>query len=198
GGTGGSVNPFQTIQRQEVGVTLKVTPKINEGDAVIMKIEQEVSSISQGAQGAVDLITNKRTINTNVIAEDGEIIVLGGLIDDNLLESEQRVPVLGAIPVLGNLFRFRTSKKVKRNLMVFMRPQILRNNEDAAFYTNSKYSYIRDLQRSANDGKVQLMPKEVRPTLPPIEEQRRIMMPADPEADTENEESEDNAAAGGK
>ncbi|MEE8119070.1 MAG: type II secretion system secretin GspD [Gammaproteobacteria bacterium] len=167
GAAAGSVNPFQTIQRQEVGVSLKVTPKINAGDSVILKIEQEVSSISESAD-AVDIITNKRTINTNVIAENREIIVLGGLIDDFLTETEQRVPVLGAIPILGNLFKFRTTRRMKRNLMVFLHAIILRSQQDAAIYTNSKYNYIRSMQSTTNKGRVQLMPKEKRPILPPL------------------------------
>ena len=176
GAAAGSVNPFQTIQREEVGVSLKITPKINEGDSVILKIEQEVSSISTGAQGAVDLITNKRTINTNVIAENREIIVLGGLIDDFLVENEQRVPVLGSIPVIGNLFKYRTTTRMKRNLMVFLQAIILRSPKDAALYTNSKYNYIRNIQSNLNNGKVQLMPKEKRPVLPPLQEGDTVNM----------------------
>src|SRR5690606_26436372 len=110
-----------------------------------LKIAQEVSSLSQGSQGAVDLITDKRTITTSVVAESGEIIVLGGLIDERVRESEQRVPLLGAIPVLGQLFRYDTSSKEKRNLMVFIKPSILRTPEDSSYFTGEKYRYIRKL-----------------------------------------------------
>ena len=169
-GTTGSVNPFQTINRQDVGTKLTITPQINEGDAVIMDIALEVSSISQGSTGAVDLITNKRTINNNVIVEDGGIIVLGGLIDESLLESDSRVPLLGSIPIIGNAFRSRSTSKVKRNLMVFIRVKIMRDENDAFVETNAKYQSMRDLQLGKRDRSVSLMPGEERPALPPIDE----------------------------
>ena len=175
-GTGGGVNPFQTIQREQVGVKLVITPQISEGNALILKISQEISSIAQAASGAVDLITNERTIETTVIVEDGDILVLGGLLEDTLRESDQRVPVLGSIPLLGNLFRSRSTDKVKTNLMVFIRPRILRNRDQAAIETDSKYNYIRDMQQqgqSGRRGRVPLMPRTERPVLPPIEEYQR-------------------------
>ena len=172
GAAQGSVNPFQTIQREEVGTILRITPQINEGDAVLLKVEQEQSNISRGAQNAVDLITNKRTISTNVIVEDGGIIVLGGLIQEALIETEQRVPVLGRIPLLGALFRSRKTELVKTNLMVFLRPTILRDGTQAAMQTNARYNYMRDLQLNGlgimDPGSVQLMPDQDRPVLPPI------------------------------
>lgn len=173
GGVGGGFgNPFQTIQREDVGITLKITPRINEGDAVYLDIEQEVSSIASGVTGAQDLITNKRSIKTRVIVEDGEVIVLGGLIDEQLREQEQRVPILGAIPVLGNLFKTTTTTSEKRNLMVFLRPAILRSPEDTRFYTNAKYNRIRDLQREGSQ-RVPLIHGVRRPQLEPIEQFRR-------------------------
>jgi general secretion pathway protein D len=172
GGTGGPVNPFQTIQREQVGVKLVITPKISQGNDLILQISQEISSIAQSSAGAVDLITNERTIETTVIVEDGDILVLGGLLEDTLRESDQRVPILGSIPIVGNLFRSRSTDKVKTNLMVFIRPKILRNSRQAALETDSKYNYIRDLQQGdrSKDGKVPLMPRTDRPVLPPIEE----------------------------
>jgi general secretion pathway protein D len=171
-GTGGAVNPFQTIQRQQVGVKLVITPKISQGNDLILQISQEISSIAQSSAGAVDLITNERTIETTVIVEDGDILVLGGLLEDTLRESDQRVPILGSIPIVGNLFRSRSTDKVKTNLMVFIRPKILRNSSQAALETDSKYNYIRDLQQGdrSKDGKVPLMPRTERPVLPPIEQ----------------------------
>jgi general secretion pathway protein D len=169
-GTTGAVNPFQTIQRQQIGVKLSITPQINEGDSMMLKISQEISSIAQSAQNAVDLITNQRTIETNVIVKDSEILVLGGLLEDQLLESDRRVPVLGRIPVLGHLFRARKTEKKKTNLLVFIRPKILRNPGQTALETNSKYNYIRDLLQGEDDKGVQLMPGEERPNLPPLEE----------------------------
>lgn len=171
-GTGGAVNPFQTIQREQVGVKLVITPKISQGNDLILNISQEISSIAQSSAGAVDLITNERTIETTVIVEDGDILVLGGLLEDTLRESDQRVPVLGSLPIVGNLFRSRSTNKVKTNLMVFIRPKILRNARHAAIETNQKYNYIRDQQQGdiSRRGGVSLMPRTERPALPPIEE----------------------------
>jgi general secretion pathway protein D len=163
-----ATNPFQTIQREEVGTILKITPQISEGETVILKIEQEVSDLAASSAGAVDLITNKRTITTNVLVEDGGIIVLGGLIRDELRDSEQRVPFLGAIPIIGQLFKVRNSTKVKTNLMVFIRPKILRDGVQTAIETNSKYNYVRDQQLQLHGGRVPLLPLEKAPTLPEI------------------------------
>jgi len=182
GASKGSVNPFQTIQREEVGTILKITPQINEGDAVMLKIEQEDSSVAQGTQGAVDLVTNKRTISTTVLVEDGGIIVLGGLISDTVREGENRVPVLGAIPLIGELFKTRNGTKEKRNLMVFIRPTILRDGVAAAIETNAKYNVMRDQQLGRREGKVTLLPDERQPLLPPIEELSKY---ADPTAGAE-------------
>ena len=170
GGTGGAVNPFQTIQREQIGVKLAITPQINEGDSMVLEISQEISSIAQSAGGAVDLITNQRIVETTVIVDDGEILVLGGLLEDVLRESDQRVPVLGRIPVVGNLFRARKTEKVKTNLMIFIRPTILRDSLDTAFETNSKYNAIREVQQGQQGDDIQLMPGQKRPMLPPIEE----------------------------
>lgn len=175
----GTVNPFQTIQREEVGNILKITPQINEGTAVQLKIEQENSGITQGVQGAVDLITNKRTISTTVLVEDGGMIVLGGLISDTALEGESRVPILGNIPIIGELFKTRSGSKEKRNLMVFIRPTILRDGVAAAIETNAKYNVLRDQQLQRRKGKVTLLPGERQPLLPPIEDLSKY---ADPTA----------------
>ena len=168
GGTGG-VNPFQTIQRQQIGVKLAITPQINEGDSLLLNISQEISNIAQSAAGAVDLITNQRIIETTVIVDDGEILVLGGLLEDVLRESDQRVPVLGRIPILGNLFRSRKTDKVKTNLLVFIRAKILRDASHTSFETNTKYNQIRDILEGSRGSGVALMPKYDRPTLPPLE-----------------------------
>jgi general secretion pathway protein D len=170
GGAGGAVNPFQTIERKEVGNILKITPQITDENTILLKIEQEASSIAAAASqvSQTDLVTNKRTITTRVLVDDGGMIVLGGLIEDRLTESENRVPFLGKIPVIGALFRVRSTQKTKTNLMVFIRPRVLRTAEQAAIETNSKYNYLRDQQLGTNDGKVQLMPGAGRPTLPPL------------------------------
>ncbi len=171
-GPGGQVNPFTTVQREEVGNILKITPQINEGTAVLLKISQEASSIAASSQQVsnTDLITNKRTITTNVMVEDGGIIVLGGLISDEVRESNSQVPFLGSIPILGELFKTRSVDKVKTNLMVFIRPRILRDGTDAAIESNAKYNYIRKQQTERNSGRVPLMPGESQPTLPPLEQ----------------------------
>jgi len=170
-GSGGVVNPFTTIQREEVGNILKITPQINEGDSVVLKISQEASSIAASSQqvSTNDLITNKRTISTKVLVEDGGIIVLGGLISDEVREAKSQVPFLGSIPILGELFKTRSVDKVKTNLMVFIRPRILRDGVDAAIETNAKYNYIRDQQLTRNKGKVPLLPGERQPTLPSLD-----------------------------
>jgi len=175
----GQVNPFQTIQREEVGTILKITPQINEGDAVMLKIEQEDSSVAQGTQGAVDLITNKRTVTTTVLVDDGGVVVLGGLITDTAREGENRVPILGSIPIIGELFKTRSGAKEKRNLMLFIRPTILRDGAAAAIETNAKYNVVRNQQLSRRKGKVTLLPGERQPLLPPIEELSKY---ADPTA----------------
>ena len=165
----GAVNPFQTINRQQIGVKLAITPQINETNSLVLKISQEISSIAQSSAGAVDLITNQRTIKTTVIVDDGEILVLGGLLEDTLRESDQRVPLLGRIPLLGGLFRVRTTNMVKTNLMIFIRATILRDSSQTALETNSKYNFIRRIQQGQQDREVQLMPGVQRPLLPELE-----------------------------
>ena len=172
GSVGGAINPFQTIQRQQVGVKLTITPQINEGDSLLLKISQTISSIAQSAEGAVDLITNERTIETTVIVDDGQILVLGGLLEDQLRESDQRVPILGSIPIIGALFRSRKTDKITTNLMIFIRTKILRDSKQTALETNAKYNYIRDIQRGSPGSSrgVAIMPGTERPTLPPLAE----------------------------
>ncbi|HVY22071.1 MAG TPA: type II secretion system secretin GspD [Steroidobacteraceae bacterium] len=171
--TGGAsnsfVNPFQTVQRQDVGTKLKITPQINEGDSLILSIDQDASTLSQDTGDAGSKIVNKREIKTKVMVEDGGIIVIGGLLEDNLNNGEDRVPVLGSIPIIGNLFRARHTEKRKNNLMVFIRPTILRNAEQSAIETNAKYNMIRNLQLQQNSGKVPLQSDERQPLLPKLE-----------------------------
>ncbi|BFM09897.1 GspD family T2SS secretin variant XcpQ [Simiduia litorea] len=142
-----SSNPFQTIQRENVGIMLEVTPHINEGNSVVLEIKQEVSSIAQNTVSATDLITNKRTIETKVLASDGEVVVLGGLMKDDVQTGEQKVPLLGDIPLLGRLFRSTSEKIVKSNLMVFIRATVLRDDDAMRGATAEKYRYIYDLQQ---------------------------------------------------
>lgn len=161
-GSGGTVNPFTTIERQDVGLTLEVTPHIHDGNLVRLEIYQEVSEVDQTSLGAVgnegssDLITNKRTIETTVLVDDGEIIVLGGLMRDKITFSESRVPVLGAIPLLGRLFKSTSSKHEKQNLLVFLRPTVLGTREDIAEVSKRKYNSIWEVEIQGVDP-IQLM-----------------------------------------
>lgn len=154
GAANSAINPFQTIDRQDVGLTLKVKPQINEDGTVLLAVEQEVASVEQASKariGAVDVVTNKRAIKTNVLVDNGATIVLGGLIDDQVSEGRSRVPGLAALPVLGALFRFDNSRVVKRNLMVFLRPTVLLMAEDNMAVTHGKYNVIREKQRRARE-----------------------------------------------
>lgn len=166
------VNPFQTIQREDVGLTLKIEPQINEGGAIQLTVEQEVSSISQSlGVNAADIITNKRSIKTRVLVDDGQLIVLGGLIDDQINSREQRVPILGDVPVFGHLFRYRDRDSTKRNLMVFLRPSVLRLPGDAATLTSGKYRYIREQQLQSRGKDAEVL-SGADALLPPLESLR--------------------------
>ena len=145
-------NPFQTIEREDVGITLKVTPQINEGDAITLELYQEVSAIAASSAGAVDIVTTKRSISTTVQLEDQQMLVLGGLIDDAYTDSEQKVPFLGDIPGIGALFRSNRTQKVKRNLMVFIRATIIKDPTKARTLSVNKYNFMRDLQLQENEG----------------------------------------------
>ncbi|MFU8896285.1 MAG: type II secretion system secretin GspD [Gammaproteobacteria bacterium] len=172
GAAQGVVNPFQTIDRRDVGLTLRVTPQINEGDAVVMTVSLESSNLSRaGTGGAVDLITNQRSITQKVLIEDGEVLVLGGLVSDDLVQTEQRVPILGSIPVLGHLFRSQSATTEKRTLMVFLRPVILRDGVQSAMETNAKYRQMQEAHDSAGQRGSQFLNRNVpRPRMPAIEE----------------------------
>jgi general secretion pathway protein D len=176
GAAQGSVNPFQTVQREDVGITLKVKPQINEGNSIIMEITQEVSTISDDAQ-AVDIITNKRNIKTNVLVDDNHVVVLGGLIEDQVRESEQKVPLLGDIPYLGVLFRSKSVNRRKVNLMVFLHPVILRDNATADSYTADKYNYIRALQLEKDTEGVPLMSGKGAPHISDMREMLELPPP---------------------
>ncbi len=141
-----STNPFQTIERQDVGLTLKVTPQVNEGDTIKLVLEQETSSVASTSETSGPT-TRKRSIKTSVLVDDGGILVLGGLIEETANDTVTKVPLLGDIPLLGKLFTSESTSKAKQNLMVFLRPSILRDDADAALLTNEKYNYLRQLQQ---------------------------------------------------
>jgi general secretion pathway protein D len=164
----GTTSPFETIQREEVGTILKVTPHISEGDTIQLKIEQEDSSPGAKLADSADISTNKRSIKTTILIEDGGIIVLGGLMQDTVTESEDRVPGLGAIPIIGNLFKSRSGSRQKSNLLVFLRPNILRDQAQTEAASATKYNEIRQEERTLHNGKITLLPGEVQPSVPPI------------------------------
>lgn len=158
-------NPFQTVDRKEVGIKLKVTPQINEGDSIQMQIEQEVSNVL-GANGAVDVRFAKRQINTSVMVQDGQMIVLGGLIDERAQESVSKVPLLGDIPYLGALFSYTSNSKEKKNLMVFIKPTIIRDGMSIDGLSRRKYNYIRAEQLYRAQKGLKLLPNTETPVLP--------------------------------
>ena len=184
GTANGASNPFQTIQRENVGISLQVTPQVNEGDSVVLDIVQEVSSISQQVLAASDVITNERKIETKVLVRDGDIVVLGGLVKDEVQDSQQGVPVLSSIPLLGRLFRNDVVSVTKSNLVVFIRPTIVRNDADLAGATAEKYRYIRDQQRQQRERGLMLLDDEYLPLLPTWEERVRTL----PEADASDDD----------
>ena len=164
----GQVNPFQTIERREVGVKLNVTPHINDGGSIMLAIDQEVSSLAP-VIGAVDLVTNKRTISTRVMVPDGAMLVLGGLISDDLQEGTERVPGLGRIPLLGELFTYRADTRVKRNLMVFIRPRVLDDPELMESITAAKYADVRERQLEQRGEETGLLRRPDTPLLPELD-----------------------------
>jgi general secretion pathway protein D len=177
-GTGGSTptNPFNTISREDVGLTLKIKPQINEGDAIKLDVTQEVSSLAPSS-AAADIITNKRSIKTSVMIDDGQILVLGGLVQDDLIEQEQKVPGLGDIPLLGWLFRYQRATKVKTNLMVFLHPSIMKDNKSMMALTSEKYNYLRSKQLEMKQEGLRLLDDELTPVVPEMSEFLRLPPP---------------------
>ncbi|MGE1388675.1 GspD family T2SS secretin variant XcpQ [Pseudomonas aeruginosa] len=157
----GSSNPFTTVERKDIGVNLKVTPHINDGAALRLEIEQEISSIAPSVQQVsnTDIITNKRSIKSTILAENGQVIVLGGLIQDDVVQAESKVPLLGDIPWLGKLFRSTKDTHTKRNLMVFLRPTVVLDGAGLAAISRKKYSDIRVLDgRRSPEGRGSILP----------------------------------------
>lgn len=142
----GDVDPFQTIQRQDIGVVLEIKPHINNSDSVTLQINQTVESIAQSDAATADIVTNKREISTRALIDNNQILVLGGLIRDEVIQSESKVPLLGSIPLLGRAFRSSSNKVVKKNLMVFIHPQILRDTRSSDRATRDRYEYMQQSQ----------------------------------------------------
>lgn len=171
GGANTVQNPFQTIERENVGITLKVTPQVNEGDSVVLDIVQEISSLTGTVLSASDLITNERKIETKVLAADGDVIILGGLVRDDVQDSEQGVPILMDIPLLGRLFRNDVVNVTKQNLLVFIRPSIVRDQEALRGATAEKYRYIQEQQMERRARGLMFLDDGNLPVLPTWEEQ---------------------------
>lgn len=181
--TNGLSSPFQTIQRQDVGIKLTVTPQINEGDTILLTVAQEVSSIDTSTPADQGFVTNQRKIETKVLASNGEIVVLGGLIEDQLDNGELRVPVLGRIPLLGRLFRSENRTKRRTNLMIFLKVSVVRDVESLSGVTAEKYQYLRDQQLKQRDrGFLRRNDRGV-PLLPEMDYHNLTMQPAGADKD---------------
>jgi general secretion pathway protein D len=172
--SGSASNPFQTIERKDIGLTLRVTPQVSEGGGVKLKIFQEVSSVTRDAQlvRSADIITNKRSLESTVLVDDGQIVVLGGLIQDDQQASMDKVPLLGDIPYLGALFRYETRNRKRTNLMVFLRPVVLKDEKAAASLTADRYEYIRNLQGEIRQPSNVMLPETQATQLPPLDAAR--------------------------
>lgn len=164
-----NVNPFQTIERRDVGLSLKITPQINAGETITMQVEQEISNVSETTvQGASDLITDERRITATVQVDSGQIVVIGGLIRDDVLDTVQWVPILGRIPIIGELFKRKRKSAVKTNLMVFLRPKIIQDGSVLAESTRRKYDYMREIAEDSQPGTRYMIPDREPPQLPEI------------------------------
>ncbi len=170
--SGSASNPFQTIERKDIGLTLKVTPQVSEAGGVKLRIFQEVSNVTRDSQlvKSADLITNKRSLESTVLVDDGQIIVLGGLIQDDQQAAVDKVPVLGDLPWIGSLFKYESRNRKRTNLMVFLRPVVLRDDKAAGAITADRYEYIRNLQQGMQLPPNVLLPVARARELPPFEE----------------------------
>lgn len=142
----GTTNPFTTIERKDIGISLEVTPRINRGDSITLEIKQKVENIAPTVSKASDLVTNKREIDTKALINDDQVLVLGGLISDSQTDSNQKVPILGDLPLIGKLFGSSSRQRTKNNLMVFIHPVILRNDEQIATVTRGRYEHMQEAQ----------------------------------------------------
>lgn len=179
-GSSSPSNPFTTFTRTKVGLALKVKPQISEGDTVKLEIDQKLDGIVSGSAGGQDLLTSERSIKTTVMVDDGNILVLGGLIKEDLQENESKVPLLGDIPLLGALFRHSSTDKTKTNLMVFLRPVIMRDVESGIRLTQSKYDYIRGKQLELKEEGVALMSDDEMPVAPRFDAKLVLPPPFEP------------------
>lgn len=176
-------NPFTTFKPKQVGVRLKVKPQINEGDAIKLDLDQAVDSITAGSAGEASLVTSQRTIKTSVMIDDGQVVVLGGLITDNQNEIVQKVPLLGDLPLIGNLFRSKRNAKEKTNLLVFLRPQIVRDAATMTQISGGKYNFMRAQELGAREAVGSgLLPGNDSPLMESFEQaSRKPVSPATPD-----------------
>lgn len=166
-GSGGSDNPFQTVEREDIGLRLQIRPQISEGGTVKLDIYQEVSSIDEQNSGTAGIVTNKRALDTSVLLDDGQIMVLGGLLEDSVHNAQDAVPLLGDIPLLGHLFRYERRQRVKTNLMIFLRPFVIRDAQAGRGFTQDRYNFMRAAQSQAQPGRHPILPDMDAPILPP-------------------------------
>jgi general secretion pathway protein D len=159
--------PFQTIERRDVGLSLRIKPQISQGGAVRLQIYQEVSSIQDSANAA-GVITNKRSVDSNVLVDDGQIVVIGGLIQDTVNDGAEKIPGLGDLPLIGGLFRYNTRSRTKTNLMVFLRPTVVREAQGADTMTSERYNYILGEQERLKPAPMVGLPDIPVPLLPPL------------------------------
>ena len=167
-GGGAGVNPFQTVERKDVGLSLRVRPQVSEGGTVKMAIYQETSAV-QSTTNSAGIITSKRSIDTNVLVDDGQIVVLGGLIEDTVNDGNEKVPGLGDIPVFGNLFKYQKRNRTKTNLMVFLRPTIIRSNDQSVSVSGDRYDYMRGVEQQSQPRETAVLPNMPAPTLPELD-----------------------------
>lgn len=181
----GSVNPFQTVERKDVGITLRVKPQISDNGTVKMQIFQEVSSVQASSiNSSTGLITNKRSIESNVLVEDGAIVVLGGLLQDEYSGNQEKVPGLGDIPLFGNLFKAETRSRKKTNLMVFLRPVVVRDAAATEALSLDRYEQMRSTQNAAQPTASVVVPINASPVLPPLKASSVLALPSAPLAPT--------------
>jgi general secretion pathway protein D len=179
GSNNGSVNPFQTVERKDVGLTLRVRPQVGEGGAVRLTIFQEDASVKSATAAAANgPTTSKSSIETSVVVDDGEVLVLGGLMKDEYTDGQSKVPLLGDIPYLGNLFKSQERGRKKTNLMVFLRPIVMRNQDAANALTLDRYEYMRQRQIESQPKESTLLPINAAPVLDPLKLSTRLSMPS--------------------
>ena len=182
-GTTATATPFQTIERKDVGLTLRIKPQVSEGGSIKLQIYQEVSSVDATTlTSSAGVTTNKRSLESIVLVNDGQIIVLGGLIQDSVSNAKSKVPFLGDIPWLGSLFRYESRTRTKTDLMVFLRPYILRTAEDSHGLTQNRYDYLRGTQKDSQMSSNPLLPNMPAPVVPPLELKQPLPSPALPAA----------------